>query len=84
MSNPGSDLRANLDLDRLLHHEERHSQQWARAGHAWFIAQYGFEALGGECLNRFEEDAGFSDGGYDCDPAPVPTPTPGPSPTPPG
>jgi hypothetical protein len=73
----------NLDLDRLLHHEERHSQQWAREGHAWFIAQYGFEALGGECLIRFEEDAGFSDGGYDCDPAPVPTPTPGPSPTPP-
>jgi len=80
----GQRPEGNLDLDRLLHHEERHSQQWARAGHAWFIAQYGFEALGGECLNRFEEDAGFSDGGYDCDPAPVPTPTPGPSPTPPG
>ena len=35
---PYSDSR--LDLDRLLHHEERHSQQWAREGYAGFIASY--------------------------------------------
>jgi|GEM_PF-1066379 hypothetical protein len=74
-----------LDLDRLLHHEERHSQQWAREGYGWFITQYGWESLGGDCLNKFEEDAGFSDGGYgDCATnPPTPTPSPGPSPTPP-
>ena len=31
---------SSLDLDRLLHHEERHSQQWAREGYAGFIASY--------------------------------------------
>lgn len=30
----------NLDLDRLLHHEELHSQQWADEGYAGFIAGY--------------------------------------------
>lgn len=45
-----------LDLDRLLHHEERHSQQWAEHGHPgmlwWMI------------WNDEEKDAGLSDGGY--------------------
>lgn len=75
---------SSLDLDRLLHHEERHSRQWADNGRGWFMAQYGWESLGGDCLNRFEEDAGFTDGGYGhCEPAPEPSPSPGPSPTPP-
>jgi len=30
----------HLDLDRLLHHEERHSEQWADKGYAGFIAGY--------------------------------------------
>jgi hypothetical protein len=30
----------DLDLDRLLHHEEIHSQQWARYGYADFAARY--------------------------------------------
>ena len=34
---PGSN---NLDLDRLLHHEERHSEQWANEGYTGFIAGY--------------------------------------------
>ncbi|MCF2530030.1 WXG100 family type VII secretion target [Yinghuangia soli] len=52
----------NLDLDRLLHHEERHSQQWAREGYTKFLASYLWEqATGG---NETEEDAGLSDGGY--------------------
>lgn len=54
--------QGSLDLDRLLHHEERHSQQWAREGYAQFIASYVWEqATGG---NETEEDAGLSDGGY--------------------
>lgn len=54
--------RGDLDLDRLLHHEERHSQQWAREGYGRFLASYAWEwATGG---NQTEEDAGLSDGGY--------------------
>ncbi len=53
-----SDVHPDLDLDRLLHHEERHSQQWAREGYAWFILQYLWDA------HKFEEDAGLADGGY--------------------
>ncbi|MEJ7634858.1 hypothetical protein [Aeromicrobium sp.] len=30
----------HLDLDRLLHHEEQHSRQWADEGYAGFIAGY--------------------------------------------
>ncbi|PXX56509.1 hypothetical protein DFR70_11961 [Nocardia tenerifensis] len=52
----------NLDLDRLLHHEERHSQQWAREGHTHFIASYLWEQVTGG--NQTEEEAGLSDGGY--------------------
>ncbi|MFD3508839.1 hypothetical protein [Nocardia sp. NPDC058666] len=54
--------RGSLDLDRLLHHEERHSQQWAEEGYAGFLASYVWEqATGG---NETEEEAGLSDGGY--------------------
>jgi len=51
-----------LDLDRLLHHEERHSQQWAREGYLGRIASYAWERMTGG--NQTEEDAGLSDGGY--------------------
>lgn len=54
---PGS-----LDMDRLLHHEERHSQQWAREGYTGFLASYAWEQITGG--NETEEDAGLSDGGY--------------------
>lgn len=56
-----------LDLDRVLHHEERHSQQYARLGPVAMGIAYGEEALrtglfGGD--NWFEKDAGLRDGGY--------------------
>lgn len=56
-----------LDLDRILHHEERHSQQWARNGVDGMAADYGTglfidRVLGG--VNPLEENAGLSDGGY--------------------
>jgi len=55
------------DLDPLLHHEEIHAQQWARLGPARMGAAYVAEEarariLGG--VNRFEREAGLSDGGY--------------------
>ncbi|BBY26123.1 type VII secretion target [Mycolicibacterium sediminis] len=54
-----------LDLDRILHHEERHSQQWQRLGYLGFINAY----QGGKLVEIFtdhplEKDAGLSDGGY--------------------
>jgi hypothetical protein len=52
----------NLDLDRLLHHEERHSFQWADEGYVKFLASYAWEQLTGG--NQTEEDAGLGDGGY--------------------
>ncbi|MEV6562832.1 hypothetical protein AB0M22_44440 [Nocardia sp. NPDC051756] len=54
--------QGRLDLDRLLHHEERHSQQWAREGYTRFIASYAWERLTGG--NGTEKGAGLSDGGY--------------------
>ncbi len=59
---PGSN---RLDLDRILHHEEIHSQQWQRLGYVGFIDAY----LTGKVVEIFtdhpmEEDAGLSDGGY--------------------
>lgn len=54
--------QGNLDLDRFLHHEERHSQQWAREGYTGFLASYVWEQITGG--NETEEDAGLSDGGY--------------------
>jgi hypothetical protein len=54
--------QGRLDADRLLHHEERHSQQWAREGYTGFLASYAWEQITGG--NETEEDAGLSDGGY--------------------
>ncbi|WP_083661577.1 hypothetical protein [Actinophytocola xanthii] len=54
--------RGSLDMDRLLHHEERHSQQWGREGYTGFLASYVWEQVTGG--NETEEDAGLSDGGY--------------------
>jgi hypothetical protein len=57
----------NLDLDRVLHHEERHSRQWAAKGYAGMLRDYGWELvreLVFGTTNRLEEDAGLSDGGY--------------------
>ena len=58
----GGPQRGSLDMDRLLHHEERHSQQWASEGYTGFIASYAWEQITGG--NETEEDAGLSDGGY--------------------
>ncbi len=56
-----------LDLDRVLHHEERHCRQWAAKGYAGMLRDYGWELVR-ELLfgktNRLEADAGLSDGGY--------------------
>jgi hypothetical protein len=56
-----------MDLDRTLHHEERHSQQWAQLGPVEFGRQYlsaaAREWLSG-ALNPFEVNAGVHDGGY--------------------
>jgi hypothetical protein len=57
----------NLDLDRVLHHEERHSRQWATKGYAGMLRDYGWELVRELIFgrtNRLEEDAGLSDGGY--------------------
>ena len=56
-----------LDLDRVLHHEERHSRQWAARGYPGMIRDYGrelFRELAFGKTNRLEKDAGLSDGGY--------------------
>ncbi|MEB3067627.1 hypothetical protein [[Mycobacterium] vasticus] len=54
-------------LDRLLHHEEIHAQQWAEFGPVQLPARYLAEEtrvriFGG--TNRFEKQAGLSDGEY--------------------
>ncbi len=56
-----------LDLDRLLHHEERHARQWAARGYAGMVRDSGRELLRELVFrlpNRLEEEAGLSDGGY--------------------
>ena len=63
----GAPVRGGLDLDRILHHEERHCRQWARLGPVRMVGAYlGAEARarwsGG--VNRFEAEAGLADGGY--------------------
>jgi hypothetical protein len=63
----GRTSRAGPDLDRLLHHEEIHAQQWAALGPIQMPARYLAEEarvriLGG--TNSFERNAGLSDGGY--------------------
>ena len=55
------------DLDRVLHHEERHCRQWAARGYLGMLGGYGWELVRELALgktNRLEEDAGLSDGGY--------------------
>lgn len=59
--------RATLDLDRLLHHEEVHSAQWATLGYAGMLRTYGWELLRELIFrktNRLELAAGLRDGGY--------------------
>ncbi|WP_077099928.1 hypothetical protein [Mycobacterium terramassiliense] len=57
----------HLDLNRVLHHEERHCRQWAAKGYGGMLRDYSWELLRelvfGE-TNRLETDAGLSDGGY--------------------
>lgn len=62
----GTPFQSTLDLDRLLHHEERHSEQWAQKGFAWMARDYGLGALIEQQtgINPLERDAGLSDGGY--------------------
>ena len=75
LSDPADQLRGivrsgrawRLDLERLLHHEERHCRQWAARGYPGMIRDYGSELLREYVFgktNRLEEDAGLSDGGY--------------------
>ena len=57
----------HLDLDRVLHHEERHCRQWAAKGYVGMLRDYGWELVREMVFgapNRLEEDAGLSDGGY--------------------
>jgi hypothetical protein len=63
----GKPVESNLALDRVLHHEELHCQQWATKGYAGMIAAYIWEVLRDKAFgktNRLERDAGLSDGGY--------------------
>jgi hypothetical protein len=66
----GRALESNLDLDRVLHHEELHSQQWAEKGHGRMLRDYSWEIIRERVFgrtNRLETDAGLSDGGYQVD-----------------
>ncbi|UNX56593.1 hypothetical protein MF406_18275 (plasmid) [Georgenia sp. TF02-10] len=54
----GDPYEGSLDLDRLLHHEERHSRQWADKGYWGMIWDVVTDSDG------IEEDAGLGDGGY--------------------
>jgi hypothetical protein len=59
--------RGTLDLDRLLHHEEVHSAQWAALGYLGMLRSYGWELLRELVFrktNRLELAAGLRDGGY--------------------
>jgi hypothetical protein len=63
----GRPVESNLALDRVLHHEELHSQQWADKGHARMITAYIWEVLRDRAFgktNRLEAQAGLGDGGY--------------------
>ncbi|MFL0294520.1 type VII secretion target [Mycobacterium sp. SMC-18] len=64
---PGGARQRDVDIDPILHHEERHSAQWAALGPVEFVKQYAI-SLGTERLtgrrNPFETNAGASDGGY--------------------
>lgn len=59
--------RGRLDLDRLLHHEEMHSAQWAALGYTGMLRAYSWELLRELIFrktNRLELAAGLRDGGY--------------------
>jgi hypothetical protein len=63
----GRAFEGNLDLDRVLHHEELHSQQWATKGYARMLRDYSWEIIRERVFgrtNRLEAGAGLSDGGY--------------------
>ncbi|SPM33248.1 hypothetical protein BN1232_00714 [Mycobacterium rhizamassiliense] len=63
----GRPFESGLALDRVLHHEELHSQQWAAKSHGRMIAAYLWEVFRDKGLrqtNRLEEEAGLADGGY--------------------
>jgi hypothetical protein len=63
----GKPVESKLALDRVLHHEELHCQQWAAKGHARMITAYIWGVIRDKVFgktNRLEEDAGLSDGGY--------------------
>jgi hypothetical protein len=63
----GEPFESSLDLGRVLHHEERHCQQWAAKGYLGMLRDYGWELVREWVFgktNRLEEDAGLSDGGY--------------------
>jgi hypothetical protein len=63
----GRPFESNFDLDRVLHHEERHSAQWAAKGYLGMLKDYSREVIREKVFgktNRLEEDAGLSDGGY--------------------
>ena len=66
----GRAVEGNLNLDRVLHHEELHSQQWAAKGYARMLRDYSWEIFRERVFrrtNRLEADAGLSDGGYQAD-----------------
>jgi hypothetical protein len=63
----GRPVESGLDLDRVLHHEERHSAQWAARGYVRMLTDYSWEVIRERVFgktNRLEEDAGLADGGY--------------------
>ncbi|WP_084298703.1 hypothetical protein [Mycobacterium genavense] len=63
----GRPRESMLALDRVLHHEELHSQQWAAKGHSRMITEYLWEVLRDRIFgktNRLEAQAGLADGGY--------------------
>jgi hypothetical protein len=64
---PGSAREGTIDLDRILHHEERHSQQWADKGIIGMGIDYGtgYYMDQNGMTNPLEEDAGLHDGGYE-------------------
>jgi hypothetical protein len=63
----GAPAQSSLNLDRVLHHEERHAAQWAAKGYQRMLRDYGWELVRERAFgttNRLEDDAGLSDGGY--------------------
>ena len=54
----GNPTAGRLDLDRLLHHEEMHSRQWADKGYLGMLWAAVTDSDG------IEREAGWGDGGY--------------------